>query len=343
MPVIGPGPLRAILGVTIATAGSATAAEFTKVKFPHNNPTVLNIVDNTGAIAGQHGNDGFAGRAFVRTPDGKFRDFAVQGAVVTIPRGLTEEGAVGGRYDLPDDSIHGFFRDAAGKLTTFEGPGLMAADVSGMNAKNDIVGTYFRNRQGMFGGFVRHSDGSFTLFHLRGDTPEGLRIAGIDARGNVAGYYSDPNFVKQAFIRRKSGEIAKFQAPGAATASFGDGTDVLAISNNGWLAGLYTAKDGVHHYLRNPKGEFQEFDLPGGQSNQTTAVNDAGEIAGSYTTNFQVHGFIRKANGKLVSFDLPWGDPYSMSVQSINDSGVVAGSAAYGSFGEKQIGFIRNP
>ena len=57
-------------------------------------------------------------------------------------------------------------------------PAFWTAEINGMNASNEIVGTYFRNQQGMFGGFVRHPGGSFTLFHLRGDRPEGLRIAG---------------------------------------------------------------------------------------------------------------------------------------------------------------------
>jgi hypothetical protein len=329
--------------MTITLAGTAAAADFTKIKFPHDNPTVVNVINNTGAVAGQHG-DGFAGRALIRAPDGKLTDFAVNGAVVTIPRGLTEEGAVGGRYDLPDDSIHGFLRDAAGILTPFDGPGLGAAEINGMNASNDIVGTYSRDQQQNLGGFIRHPDGSFTVFQVRGDRPSGLRIAGIDDAGEVAGSYSDSNFVRHAFLRNAAGKIAKFQAPDAATGSFGDGTDIIAISSNGWVTGRYTDNNGVsHHYLRNPRGQFEEFDLPGGQSNQTPAVNDNGEITGSYSANFQLHGFFRKPGGKPVTFDLPWGEPYLISVETLNDSGQIAGSAAYGSFGEKEFGFIRTP
>jgi hypothetical protein len=329
----------AAAGILPATA----KATFTKVKFPHANPTQAELINNHGVVAGQYG-DGFAGRAFLRSADGSFTGFAVDGAVVTIPRGLTDAGAIGGRYDLPNDSIHGFFRDAAGNLTPFDGPGLGAAEIDGMNASNDIVGTYAVDNNGLLGGFIRHADGTITTFNIHGVTASGgFSIAGIDDGGQVAGDYSDPGFVSHAFLRSSSGEITKFQAPDARAKSFGDGTDVVAISSNGWVTGFYTGKGGTHHYSRSPDGQFEEFDLPGGQSNQTTAVNDEGVIVGSYSTSFHLHGFLRKPGGKFVTFDLPWGETESMGVLSVNDSSQIAGYAFYGTFGKREFGFIRTP
>ena len=160
----------------------------------------------------------------------------------------------------------------------------------------------------------------------------------IDDNGNVAGHYSDANFVTHAFLRDAAGKIMKLQAPGATSASFGDGTDVLAISSNGWITGLYTAKSGVHRYLRDPKGQFEELDLPAVQQNQITAVNDSGEITGCYAANDLVHGFIRKVGINPVTFDLPWGSSQNMCTQTINNSGQVAGYARFGEQGENGLG-----
>jgi hypothetical protein len=340
-----PAALRFLVIVSacaVAFSAAAGKAIYTRVKFPHDHYTRVEAINNNGAVAGQYGNVA-SGPAFIRATDGTFTHFAVEGAATTIPRGLTDEGAIGGRYDLPDDSIHGFLRDPAGNLTLFDGPGIMTAEVNGINASNDITGTYFRTKAGEFGGFIRHADGSFTVFKIKEARPEEIHVAGIDDKGEVAGFYIDSKFVAHAFLRNPAGKIRKFQAPDATSRSFGDGSDVLAISSNGWVAGLYTGKNGVHRYLRDPRGKFEEFDLPGGQSNQITDINDSGEITGCYASNNLVHGFVRKVGRNPVTFDLPWGSSQDMCAATVNNSGQVAGYARYGEFNENGFGFIRTP
>src|SRR3954470_1364591 len=93
------------LGVVLVATGLGTAANlavaaatYTKIQVRHANGTHVSMINNVGQVAGQV--DDFEGPAFIRTPEGKVKRFAVDGAFVTIPRGLTDAGAVGGRYDL---------------------------------------------------------------------------------------------------------------------------------------------------------------------------------------------------------------------------------------------------
>src|SRR6478672_4367568 len=96
----------ALIAAGLATTWAPPAvadATYTKIKIRGATGTHVAAINNAGAVAGQ--DDGFEGPAFVRNADGKVKRFMVDGAFVTIPRTLTDAGAVGGRYDLPDDSI----------------------------------------------------------------------------------------------------------------------------------------------------------------------------------------------------------------------------------------------
>jgi len=314
--------------VPVSPAGAH--ASYAKVNIRNGNPVQAELINNNGLVAGEYGS-GISGRAFIKAPDGSHTDFAVDGSVVTLPRGLTDAGAVGGRYDLPDDTIHGFFRDASGVLTPFDGPGLGAAEINGMNANNDIVGTYFIDAHQNLGGFIRHQDGTFTLFRIKGAYPGSLHLAGINGKGEIAGYYSDANFVSHGFLRKANGRIVTFY--------IGQSTTASAINDKGWIAGFH---DKMQGYLRKPDGTVETI-APPGQIIAITAMNNNGDVTGCYAANFRNHGFIRKASGKMVAFDLPWGDTENMCAQDINDAGQVAGYVHYGSFGETEFGFVRTP
>lgn len=341
--VRGLGFLVIVCAAFATNSGMAAAKPvYTKIRFPHGNQTAANVINNLGAVAGQHEDASGGTHAFVRAPDGTYTDFAVDGAIVTIPRGLSDDGGAGGRYDLPDDTIHGFFRDPSGNITPFDAPGLGAAEINGMNASHEIAGTYFIDQNQNLGGFIRHEDGSFTRFQIEGATPGGVNVAGIDAAGEVAGAYSDSNFARHGFFRTAKGKLLAIDAPGAGR-GFQQGTDVLAINDKGWVAGSYTDANNVAHtyLLRKRGGRFEELGIP--VSYRIAAVNDGGEIAGCFTSGFRNHGFIRRLSGKMITFDLPWGDSEDMCPESINDSGQVAGHIRLGSFGEKEFGFIRTP
>jgi hypothetical protein len=309
-------------------------ATYTKIKLKHATGTHVSVINNTGAVAGQ--DDGFEGPAFIKTADGKVTRFAVDGAFVTIPRGLTDTGAVGGRYDLPDDTTHGFLRDATGALTPFDGPGLGAAEIDGMNAGNDIAGTYFVDQNQNLDGFIRHTDGSFTSFHIDDVYPDELHLAGINAKGEIAGDYVDTSFASHGFLRAANGRITTFDPPA------GEGITVAAMNDRGWVAGFLSRKGALQGYVRKRNGDTETFEAPGAFI-AITAMNHSGAVTGCYASNFHNYGFIRAAGGKVTGFHLPWGPSENMCPQSVNDAGQVAGYVHYGSFGEKEFGFIRTP
>ncbi len=325
-----------LIATGLSTAGTlpAAAATYTKIQVRHANGTHVSLINNVGQVAGQV--DDFEGPAFIRTPEGKVIRFAVDGAFVTIPRGLTDAGAVGGRYDLPDDSIHGFLRDESGTLTAFDGPGLGAAEIAGMNAGSDIAGTYFIDENQNLGGFIRHADGTLTLFRIDDAYPASLYVTGINRKGVVAGYYIDTNFVSHGFLRKADGLIVTFDLPD------GNGITVAAVNDRGWLTGFDFSGGLAHGYVWKRNGSFETFDAPGAFI-AITAINNNGDVTGCYAKNFHNYGFIRKAGGKVIGFGLPWGESENMCAQSINNAGQVAGYVHYGSFGEDAVGFIRTP
>jgi len=327
--------------LVLAASAAAAKATFTKVKVPHANPTLLEVMNNHGALAGQY-SEVASGPAFIRAPDGTFTTFAVDGAVSTIPRGLSDDGAVGGRYDLPDDSIHGFFRDPSGTLTLFDAPGQGAAEIVGMNAQHDILGIYFPE-DGDLAGFIRHPDGSFSTFAVDGANPAYLSLAGLNKAGVAAGSYTDANFVGHGFLRQPNGEIDSVDAPGAGRGAL-QGTSVSFINDNGAVVGFYKDKhDALQAYLRKPDGTFHRVQLLPARFLRLSGLNNNGDVSGCYSSNDIWRGFIRKAGGKIVTFDLPWGNSKDMCTVGINDAGQVAGYVRYGSFGQKEFGFLRTP
>jgi hypothetical protein len=118
---------------------------------------------------------------------GRYRGFdAPQARFSTLPYGISNHGAIVGRYD--DGSEQAFLRDARGRFTTLAIPGARSAWASGINDRRQIVG-YASDAAGTtFRGF-RLSRGEFRTFAAPG-MPTTLPV-GINNRGQISGYTSD--------------------------------------------------------------------------------------------------------------------------------------------------------
>jgi hypothetical protein len=97
---------------------------------------------------------------------GRYRGFdAPQARFSTLPYGISNHGAIVGRYD--DGSEQAFLRDARGRFTTLAIPGARSAWASGINDRRQIVG-YASDAAGTtFRGF-RLSRGEFRTFAAPG-------------------------------------------------------------------------------------------------------------------------------------------------------------------------------
>jgi hypothetical protein len=59
------------------------------------------------------------------------------------------------------------------------------------------MGNYFANNQ--YHGFLRARNGTFTTFDPKGSTDTEPRA--INPAGEIAGYYTDANFIQHGFLR----------------------------------------------------------------------------------------------------------------------------------------------
>jgi hypothetical protein len=162
---------------------------------------------------GQHG--------FVRTPSGAITTLDVPNAVDTGAATIKNDGVVAGTDVIVSSGTsfpflaQGYVRAPGGRLVTFQetentsGPGPDGINVYSINGAGETTGIFF-GPGGVLGGFVRGANGIFTNFQApgAGTAPfdpntfefQGTRPSTNNARGEVAGWYIDSNYVDHGFV-----------------------------------------------------------------------------------------------------------------------------------------------
>src|SRR5882672_4288214 len=101
-------------------------------------------------------------------------EFDVPGAAETIPNGINSAGSTAGYYTDAQFVYHGFIRDSAGNLTTFDEPDAAQGASLGtfplaINDSGEIAGYYTPlSNPSSYQGFVRDASGNFTSFGVTG-------------------------------------------------------------------------------------------------------------------------------------------------------------------------------
>ncbi|HWY13687.1 MAG TPA: hypothetical protein VNX86_00930 [Rhizomicrobium sp.] len=303
--------------------------------------TAVYGTNSSGTMAGDY-EDSFANfYGFLRTPDGTFTEFAVDGGQ-TIAYGISDNGAVSGTYLDPNTNTwRGFLRTPTGKYQTFDpgddnGTGIFD---QGVNKSLTIVGDY-TGTDGYYHSFFRLKDGALTEF----DAPGGYDTDtwGINKGGTMSGNYA-ANGSYHGFLRAPDGTFTEFDAPGAA----GPGTIADRINNKGWASGDYGDSIGAFHaFIRDPSGNFTEYDAPdAGKGNKQGTGGEGGinrheTVAAAYVDSSNVpHGYIRAKSGTLTEFDPP-GSTYT-ETWDLNDSDNVVGD--YIDSSGVYHGYLRTP
>ena len=76
-------------------------------------------------------------------------------------------------------------------------------------------------------GFIRSTDGSFTIFDAPGAGTgnfQGTRAYAINPSGTITGFFIDSANAAHGYVRSAQGVITVFDAPGAGTGPFPEGT-----------------------------------------------------------------------------------------------------------------------
>jgi hypothetical protein len=144
------------------------------------NGTSPSAINDLGAITGSYTDATGYNHGFLRSPDGKFTTFEVPGAggYGSTPIAINLEGAIVGYYTDANDLFHSFVRYPNGTFSAFLVPGqcetngsqgCYGSELSNINLLGVSVGNYMDNTANLVQhGLIRHPDGSFTTFEVRG-------------------------------------------------------------------------------------------------------------------------------------------------------------------------------
>lgn len=225
--------------------------------------------------------------------------------------------------------MHGFIRDSAGTITTFDATGAgtqgLGTTAYAVNASQTVAGT-LSDAQGFEHGFIRTADGTFTTFEAPGASETWAYT--INDSGVVAGVFYDGSAFR-GFVRDTSGAFTTFNPP-TTPASFG----ISRINDSGTVVGYYVdgQLDSLLGISVSPDGTVGVVAAPGqmpgsGAGTRANDINSTGTIVGALFLNAQPasHSFMVDAAGNYTVFDPPAAGPQGSEAWSINDSGEIVG------------------
>ena len=162
----------------------------TTFEVPYRHLHNVSDINNRGQIVGYYDQPNFAGGgAFLRDRDGTITAITYPSAAYTLAHGINDRGQVVGAYlepgaepnpdgTIPAGTVHGFVWER-GRFTSFDVPGSLYTQASGVNNRGQITGGYY-DASGRQLGFLRDGHRYRTL-----DTPSGNIASGINDRGDV--------------------------------------------------------------------------------------------------------------------------------------------------------------
>ena len=292
VPVIGAG---AVASPALATAQpSASRYNFTTLD-NRADPTFNQLlgINQHGLIAGYFGS-GMAGHPnqgyLLTAPYGQanYRSENWPESTQTQVTGLNDRGVSVGFWSSTnkgsgDDnrafvSVHGYFID--GDFPTDNPASPPVDQLLGVNDHNVAVGFYTdasgNNHAYTFD--IRRNQ--FTEIMVSGIT--GPTAAGINNRGDIAGFGTDASGQVVGYLLRRDGRVTILNVPGSSQ------TTALGINDNDEVVGVYQVGTGdsatSHGFTWTPWGGFHTVDDPNSMGATTiNGVNDRGDLVGFYT------------------------------------------------------------
>jgi len=216
-----------------------------------------------------------AGVSQINSPTFRYVAINVPGATATIPRGINNFGEVVGSYQISGNPgcelsancvIHGF-KLINGKFTRVDVPGALQTEIHGVNDGGDVVGTYFSSDGRLHGFLLRHTG----------------QLTHIDAPG---AQFTVANGVNNSLIVVGNGNTGFIWKNGTFTTfnitvpNRGESEDLLAISNNGFLAGTLFRQD-FENGFQKTGADLDVFARINGTDTHVVAVNSRDDLLGA--------------------------------------------------------------
>ena len=206
---------------------------FTTYDFPGSLNTYFYAFDNAGKAAGHYKD--IDGRYHgVILEGGELQQYDFPGAAETHIYGLSDEtGALSGNIVDAAGVSHAFSGDL---IITF--PGAVNTYGDFVNAAGAVVGSYV-DTDGMFHGFIRHPDGSFTTIDLPKMPNLAFLFVNTITDLGVIGFRAKAiNDILRSYILLPDGTLYEVQLPGSVS------TIVRNVNQDGSIIGYYDLADG---------------------------------------------------------------------------------------------------
>jgi hypothetical protein len=201
----------------------------------------------------------------------------VLNASTTDPVAINNGGTIAGVYVLNAVNMHGFVRDAAGKISTFDAPhSTNFTSPTAINDAGQITGWYFDTSAGMYQSFIRDTAGTFVTFNAPGATM-GTFAYSINGLGEVTGYWQTSNGQPQGFVRDAGGNITVFNVSNAVS------TTPYGINDSGTITGVSSTTQSNSSFVRAGSGSIAVFQLPGAGPGPLAGTSSYGINAQGYT------------------------------------------------------------
>jgi hypothetical protein len=324
-----------------AAALSAQTPAFTFFNAPDGGSgagqgTVPVGINQGGVIAGYYVDSGNGVHGLVRTAAGVITEFNATGLSSAYVNGINGRGQIVGSGAHPSghtNYTHGYLRNPNGNIILIDPVGPNGSQNTfnlTINDSGEIAGTYVDVAGGAAHGFLRSSSGAYTVVDepnaTNNESGEGTVINGINANGEVTGFYNDANtFTIRGFIRDQFGNFTVFDAPGAGI-NFGAGTFGAAVNLSGEVAGTYVDDSFItHSFVRDSSGSITDYDAPGSTNTYSVSLNNGGVALGWLTNSANTYiGFERNSSGSFTEFSVPVSNT-GTNPMSINNAGHLTG------------------
>ena len=220
--------------------------------------------------------------------------------------------------DRAQASHQGEASDDSPVFTTIDAPNAINTRGRAINSEGDIVG-WFRDTSNKIHGFLRTSEGGFTIIDVPVPGAQLTQALGINESGDIVGTYTSSDGKRHGFLLSHAGEFSSFDPLNS--------TDSVArsINNRGEIAGFFNFF--VHGYLLSRNGTATQIDVPFATVTDTQAysLNNRSEVAGSFSDSVGGHGFVRNKEGDYAQVDVPFSAAGSTQLFGNNSRGDLVG------------------
>lgn len=274
------------LAVGLTSLGSAALAQnyaFETLNYPGAFETLLNDINNTGAIIGSFttSEDEFAGTPFIFSGD-SFRILEFAGVPEPEVYAINDAGAMAGiGFDAEEFSFLAFQTAPDGNVETFSIPGAFGIFPYHIDSAGVVTGVSF-------------DFDSESIFRKNGDSIDEISVEGF---GSIAGAVANDNgtIAGVGFLEDDTAVSFIYRDGVAEPFAHPDGeTFVTAINNSDVIAGQIFGNDDSNRSFVFSDAGFTEIMFPGAESTSVSGMNDAGVLVGYYRlpNSANLHGFI---------------------------------------------------